>query len=38
MTHLLNLLTVSVLFYASVTRGGLGVAWVLGRVIKPKSS
>jgi hypothetical protein len=37
MTHLLNLLCVTVLFYGSVTRGGLGVAWVLGRLVSKPS-
>ena len=29
MTHFLNLICATVLFYASVTRGGLGIARVL---------
>ncbi len=33
-THLLNLLCVTVLFYAGVTRGGLAVARVLERVVR----
>ena len=32
-THLLNLTCASVLFYASVTRGGLVLARVLERVV-----
>jgi hypothetical protein len=37
MTHLLNLLCSSTLVYAAVTRGGLGFAWVLGRVVNKPS-
>jgi len=32
MTHLMNSLCATVLFYATVTRGGLGVARVLERI------
>jgi hypothetical protein len=37
MTHLLNSLSATVLVYASVTRGGLGVARVLERVTRRSS-
>jgi hypothetical protein len=33
MTHFLNLMCATVLFYASVTRGGLGFARVLDLVV-----
>ena len=34
MTHLVNLLCVTILIYASVTRGALGVARVLEHVTR----
>ncbi len=34
MAHLLTLLSVTVLFYAAVTRGGLAFAWALGRLVR----
>ena len=34
MSHLLNLISVSVVFYAVVTRGGLSVALVLERIAR----
>jgi hypothetical protein len=36
-THLLNLLAASLLFYASVTRGGVAVARVLERLARARS-
>jgi hypothetical protein len=33
-THLLNLLALTLVFYASVTRGGLAVARVLERIVR----
>ena len=35
MAHLLTLLSATVLFYASVTRGALAFAWALGRLVRP---
>ena len=35
MAHLLTLLSATVLFYASVTRGALAFAWALGRIVRP---
>ena len=34
MVHLSNLLSVTVLFYAAVTRGAQTVAWALGRITR----
>ena len=34
MAHLLTTLSVTVLFYAAVTRGGLAFAWALGRLVR----
>jgi hypothetical protein len=34
MAHLLNVLSVSVVFYTGVTRGGLAFARVLERVVR----
>jgi hypothetical protein len=34
MMHLLNILSADVLIYASVTRGGLTVAWALERLTR----
>jgi len=34
MVHLSNLLSVTVLFYAAVTRAALTVAWALGRITR----
>jgi hypothetical protein len=36
-THLLNLLTAGVLFYAGVTRGGLAFARLLERLARARS-
>jgi hypothetical protein len=36
MTHFLNTLCVCTLFYASVTRGGVGVARILERLLRSK--
>jgi hypothetical protein len=33
--HLLTLISVTLLFYAAVTRGALAVAWALGRLVRP---
>jgi len=35
MTHLLDMACASVVFYATVTRGGLVVARVLERAVRP---
>jgi hypothetical protein len=32
--HLLTLLSATVLFYATVTRGALAFAWMLGRIVR----
>jgi hypothetical protein len=34
MAHLLTLLSATVLFYATVTRGALAFAWMLGRIVR----
>jgi hypothetical protein len=34
MVHLSNLLSVTVFFYAAVTRGAVTVAWALGRLTR----
>jgi hypothetical protein len=34
MVHRFNLLSVTTLFYAAVTRGALTVAWALGRLTR----
>jgi hypothetical protein len=36
MTHFLNTVCVCMLFYASVTRGGAGVARILERLLRSK--
>jgi hypothetical protein len=35
MAHLLTLLSATLLFYVSVTRGALAFAWALGRIVRP---
>jgi hypothetical protein len=38
MTHLLNILSADALIYATVTRGGLTVAWTLERLTRRTST
>jgi len=35
MAHLMTLLSATLLFYVSVTRGALAFAWALGRIVRP---
>ena len=35
MAHLVTLLSATLLFYVSVTRGALAFAWALGRIVRP---